>query len=170
MQAMSVHGSRKSISPAELHELMKGGQAVEVLDVRSRGEFGSVHVPGARSLPLNVLDPRAFMAGRKGKQTDPLFVICQSGGRSSKACTVFEEAGFGDQVVNVEGGTAAWVKAGLPVERGERKIMPLDRRMRMVIGLLVLLGVALGALVNPWFYGLSVFCGVALVYARLTNR
>ena len=165
---MSGHpGAIRSITPSQLHELAKRGDSVEVIDVRTPAEFRSVHIPLAQSQPLDSLDPRAIMAARPN-QAEPLYVICRSGSRSAKACSAFEAAGFGDRVVNVEGGTLAWEQAGLPVERG-RSVMPLDRQVRTAIGVLVLLGVLLGALVNPWFYGLSAFCGAGLVYAGLTD-
>ena len=66
-------------------------------------------------------------------------MICQMGGRSKQACEKFHAAGFAN-VVNVEGGTAAWVEAGLPVVRGNKKMISLDRQVRIAVGLLVLVG------------------------------
>ena len=43
------------------------------------------------------------------------------------------------------------------------------RQVQIVAGGLVLLGVALGALVSPWFYGLSGFVGLGLMFAGLTG-
>ena len=79
---------------------------------------------------------------------EPLYVICKSGGRSAQACAAFAAAGFADQVVNVEGGTLAWAAAGLPVVKG-RYMLPLDRQMQSVTGLMILFGCGLGALVSP---------------------
>jgi hydroxyacylglutathione hydrolase len=42
-------------------------------------------------------------------------VVCQTGYRSSAACSLLLRAGFAD-VSNVAGGTAAWLAAGLPAE------------------------------------------------------
>ena len=63
----------------------------------------------------------------------------------------------------------AWAEAGLPVVRGGTGI-PLERQVRIAAGLLVLVGVLLGWLVNPGFYGLSAFVGAGLIYAGVTNR
>ncbi|MBI3884821.1 MAG: DUF2892 domain-containing protein [Opitutae bacterium] len=45
----------------------------------------------------------------------------------------------------------------------------LNRQVRLVAGTLVLVGLALGWLVHPGFYGLAAFVGAGLVFAGLTN-
>jgi hypothetical protein len=47
--------------------------------------------------------------------------------------------------------------------------MSLERQVRIAAGSLVLLGVALGAFVSQWLYGLSAFVGAGLVFAGLTD-
>ena len=71
-------------------------------------------------------------------------------------------------VVNVEGGTLAWEKAGLPVVPG-KKAISLERQVRIAAGLLVLLGTAFGWFVHPAFLGLSAFVGAGLVFAGVTD-
>jgi rhodanese-related sulfurtransferase len=68
----------------------------------------------------------------------------------------------------VEGGTTAWVAAGLPVERG-KKGMSLERRVRIAAGALTFTGVVLGWLVHPYFFGLSGFVGAGLMFAGITD-
>ena len=82
-----------------------------VLDVRRPGEFAAGHVPGARSLPLDRLAGAPVEAPR-GR---PLYVVCASGYRSSAAASLLAARGL--DVVNVVGGTNAWIAAGLPIER-----------------------------------------------------
>jgi rhodanese-related sulfurtransferase len=67
------------------------------------------------------------------------------------------------------GGTAAWEQAGLPVVRGQRKVISLERQVRIAAGLLVLCGVLLGWLVHPPLYALSAFVGAGLVFAGMTD-
>lgn len=160
--------SLNTISPRELYALKNGGQPVDLLDVRTPMEFHEVHAEFARNVPLDSLDPAQVMLGRKDAEGRPLYVICRSGGRSKQACGKFVTAGFPD-VVNVEGGTMAWVEAGLPVVRGQTGI-PLERQVRIAAGLLVLLGVLLGWLVHPGCYAVSAFVGAGLIYAGITNR
>jgi rhodanese-related sulfurtransferase len=154
-----------TISPTEFQELRKAGKTPDLLDVRTPIEFQSVHAEGARNVPLDRLDPAQVFQGRASGE--PVYVICQSGGRSRKACELFQSAGH-PNVVNVEGGTSAWVSAGLPVVRG-KKTMSLERQVRIVAGSLVLVGVALGFLVHPVLFGLSAFVGAGLLFAGLTD-
>ncbi|NRA68047.1 MAG: rhodanese-like domain-containing protein [Pseudobacteriovorax sp.] len=46
---------------------------------------------------------------------DPLYVICRSGQRSMMACQILANEGFAGQLINVDGGTLAWVEEGLPL-------------------------------------------------------
>lgn len=105
-----------SITPADLHARMAAGGPVDLIDVRTGMEWNGGHAVGARHVPLGSLDPAAVMAARQGKADDPIYIICASGGRSASACDAFHRAGF-TQAVNVTGGTSAWSRAGLPIER-----------------------------------------------------
>jgi rhodanese-related sulfurtransferase len=155
-----------TISPKELDALRQRGEPIDLIDVRTPAEFREIHVTIARNLPLDRLDPRAIAEGRNGSADKPLYVICRSGKRADQACQQLEKAGL--QVVNVEGGTLAWEQAGLPLVRGQKTIS-LERQVRIAAGSLVLLGVALGFLVHPVFFGLSAFVGGGLVFAGITD-
>lgn len=155
-----------TITPRRLEEFRSAGQAVELLDVRTPVEFREVHAPFARNVPLDRLDPAAVEGERTAPTGEPLYVICKSGGRGQKACEKLLAAGV--NAVNVEGGTLAWVDAGLPVVRG-KKAISLERQVRIAAGSLVLLGAALGWLVHPGFVGLSAFVGAGLLFSGLTD-
>jgi rhodanese-related sulfurtransferase len=157
----------RSISPTRLFQRIQEGGAVELIDVRTPAEYRSLHAAPARVVPLDSLDPKAVMASRQ-RPGEPLYVICKSGGRSARACEAFAAAGYGDEVVDVEGGTLAWAEAGLPVVKG-RYVLPLDRQVQSVAGFLVLLGCGLGAFVSPWWYFLAAWCGLGLEFAGLTG-
>jgi 3-mercaptopyruvate sulfurtransferase SseA len=118
-------------------------------------------------MPLDELDAPKMLAETNGRSGEPLYLICAGGVRSAKACQKFIAAGF-DNVVNVEGGTNAWVAAGLPVVRG-RSSMSVEQQTRLAMGSLVLLGIILGFMVHPGFFGISAFVGAGLVMAGLTN-
>ncbi|GAA0256854.1 hypothetical protein GCM10010492_67200 [Saccharothrix mutabilis subsp. mutabilis] len=81
-----------------------------VVDVREAREYRPGHVPGARNVPLSVLPVRV---GELPKD-QPVFVICQSGGRSARATELLRAVGV--DAVDVLGGTGAWIAAGRPVE------------------------------------------------------
>ena len=142
-----------------------------MIDVRTPAEYAEVHAEGARLVPLDALDPSSVVSDRRrdGAGADePLFVICKSGGRAAQACTRFQAAGFSN-VLCIEGGTSAWEKAGLPVVRGPRQTMSLERQVRIGAGSLILIGAILGAGVHAGFWWLSAFVGAGLVFAGVTD-
>lgn len=155
-----------TITCRELKDLCEK-DTVDLIDVRTPAEFQEVHAVHARNVPLDALNPEAVMQARGDAKDAPLFVICRSGSRGAKACEAFVKAGF-TNVVNIEGGTNAWADAGYAVNRG-RKVMSLERQVRIAAGLLVLTGVVLAHFVHPYLIGLSAFVGAGLVFAGLTD-
>jgi rhodanese-related sulfurtransferase len=156
-----------TITPGELEGLRRRGHAVELIDVRTPVEYREVHAGPARLVPLDSLDPDAIMRARSGSEGDPLYTICRTGGRGRQAAERLRAAGYTD-VVNVEGGTLAWERAGLPVVRG-LKTMSLERQVRVAAGSLVVLGTGLGAFVHPAFLGLAAFVGAGLIFAGISD-
>jgi rhodanese-related sulfurtransferase len=156
-----------TISPSSLADLRRRSDGVTLIDVRTPAEYDEVHVEGARNIPLDRLDPRAIAAEHAGK-AGPLYFVCKSGGRSQKACEQLIAAGIND-VVSVEGGTSACEAAGMKVARSGRKVMSLERQVRICAGGLVVLGAVLGHFVNPAWHALSAFIGAGLVFAGVTD-
>lgn len=153
-----------TITPAELAQLRWSGKPVQLIDVRTPAEFQEVHVDFARNVPLDQLQPEALMPGGNG---EALYVICRSGSRGKQACQKLTAAGM--PVVNVEGGTAAWEAAGLPVVRGVAKVISLERQVRIAAGFLVVAGAVLAMTVHPYFAGLSAFVGAGLLFSGITD-
>jgi rhodanese-related sulfurtransferase len=158
---------KSSITPRELHRLLGEGCAVELLDVRTPGEFAAAHVPGAKLVPLDDLVPAAFLKQR-GANSHPIYVLCQSGGRARKAVEKFQRAGIGNCVL-VEGGTQAWMDAGLPVARRESKTLPLMRQVQITAGCVSAIGAALALIISPWFAVVPLLAGCGLLFAGLTG-
>lgn len=154
-----------TITSQELFERTQSGESVNLIDVRTPAEYEEVHVEIARNVPLDWLNPTDVLAGHN--LDEPLYVICRSGNRASKACEAIAAAGF-EKVVNVEGGTQAWADAGYPVIRG-RKTISLERQVRIVAGLIVLLGAVLAYFVDIHFVWLSAFIGAGLAFAGITD-
>ena len=98
------------ISPMQLGDLVKSGRSVQVIDVRTPLEFREIHATCAKNIPLDKLDPSEIAKTRNGS-SDALYVICKSGARGKQACEKLVAAGQSN-VVNVDGGTAAWEQAG----------------------------------------------------------
>ncbi|MFC7345034.1 rhodanese-like domain-containing protein [Saccharopolyspora griseoalba] len=89
-------------------------RATRLVDVREPEEYVSGHVPGAVNVPLaDVLAAPERFAGEE------CYVICRSGGRSSKAAEAINAAG--GRAVSVSGGTSGWIEAGHEVERGAQR-------------------------------------------------
>ena len=165
--AISAAAPAQPVPAAEVAKARSQRPGVGLIDVRTPVEYAEVHAEGATLVPLDALDPKAVMAERNGAADEPVYVLCQSGTRAAKAVKRFRAAGF-DNVFSVEGGTRAWERAGLPVVRG-RTVMSLERQVRVAAGSFVLLGVLLGWLVHPAFFGLSAFVGAGLVFAGVTD-
>jgi rhodanese-related sulfurtransferase len=154
----------KTISPVDLEKILVRKPDAVVLDVRTPVEFAEVHVPQARSIPLDELNPGSLSLPKD----QPVYLLCRSGQRATKAAEKFSREGFAQPVV-IEGGTLAWIDAGLPVTRGATKVMSLERQVRIAAGSLVFIGVLLGWFVNHWFFILSGFVGGGLVFAGITD-
>lgn len=97
----------------ELHEMINKNEVQQILDVRRPPEYESGHVPRAvhaQLLNLKQTIPRLHLDPRK-----PTAVICAGGYRSSAATSILQPRGF-TNLINVIGGTSAWINAGYPVE------------------------------------------------------
>ena len=154
----------RTITPVELGKILTAQPSTPVIDVRTPVEFAEVHVPQARNVPLNELKPGSLQL----QKDQPVYLLCRSGGRATKAADKFAREGFMQPVV-VEGGTLGWIAANLPVTRGLTRVISLERQVRIVAGSLVLIGVVLGWLVHRDFFGLSAFVGAGLVFAGITD-
>jgi rhodanese-related sulfurtransferase len=158
----------KTIAPAELQKLLAAQPGLSLLDVRTPVEYAEVHVPQARNVPLDKLSPQTLFAAGQLPKSQPVYLLCRSGGRATKAAEQFAREGF-DQGIVIEGGTQAWIEAGLPVTRGAARVISLERQVRIAAGSLVLTGVLLGWFVHGGFFGLSAFVGAGLVFAGVTD-
>lgn len=76
----------------------------KIVDVRTPGEFGTGHYPGAVNLPLDKLPKRMKELGSKDSS---IIVYCATGSRSGVAVSRLKAAGFKD-VLN------AGVQSNLP--------------------------------------------------------
>jgi rhodanese-related sulfurtransferase len=158
----------KTISPVKLQALLAAQPNLPLLDVRTPVEFDEVHVPQARSIPLDEINPRELAGSGQVRKDRPVYILCRSGQRAAKAAEKFANEGFAEPVV-VEGGTLAWIESNLPVTRGKSKVISLERQVRIAAGSLVLIGVLLGWFVHRGFFGLSAFVGAGLVFAGITD-
>jgi phage shock protein E len=85
---------------------------VRVIDVREPGEYAEGHLPGVKLIPINTLlaRPQTYL------KEDNILFVCQTGSRSAVACEMAAAMGL-EHIYNLEGGTVAWARAGLPIEK-----------------------------------------------------
>lgn len=97
----------REVSINELETAIASGEFV--LDVREDWEFQAGHVPNAKHIPLNSIPDRLTEIPKD----QPVWVICQAGGRSMTAANYLSAQGF--DVASVAGGTGSWIQSGKPV-------------------------------------------------------
>jgi rhodanese-related sulfurtransferase len=151
------------IDPKSVAEGLKSGR-FHLIDIREADEFAREHIPGAVSLPLSGVEQAdvKLEAGRTA------VFHCKSGMRTEANCAALSARVDGDALL-LEGGLDAWKKAGLPVKDNANAPLPMNRQVQITAGLLVLTGVALGALVHPAGYGLAAFVGAGLTFAGVSG-
>ena len=104
--------SYTTLGPHDFADAISDG-AVQLVDVRTAGEFAEAHIPGA--VNIDVEGP-AFTDSVQVRLDPgrPVAVYCRSGKRSADAAAKLTRAGF-PQVLNLEGGITAWIADGRTV-------------------------------------------------------
>ena len=146
------------LTPAEARARIAEGATL--IDIRGADEHARSRIPGARNVPL----------GSELQLGDAPAVIfhCRSGMRTAGACDRLAARVTGEAFV-LDGGLNAWEKAGLPVETDADAPLEIMRQVQIAAGSLVLIGVLLGFLVAPAWFGLSAFVGAGLTFAGVTG-
>ncbi len=99
-----------SISPTELNAQRESGVAPVVIDVRTPEEYATGHIPDAVNIPYDQI------AKRIDELDTPngVALYCMVGPRARKGEAALLAVGY-EKAFHIEGGLAAWTKAGLPV-------------------------------------------------------
>jgi rhodanese-related sulfurtransferase len=147
------------ITPAEAKRLLD--QGARLVDIRGKDEHARERIPGAHNAPLDTLT--SINAGGQ-----PVVFHCKSGQRTAMNAGRLAQAAECDAYI-VDGGIDAWKRAGLPVATDASQPIEIMRQVQITAGALVLLGVLLGGLVAPAFYGLAAFVGAGLMFAGITG-
>jgi rhodanese-related sulfurtransferase len=154
------------LAPGELNDMIDRNPRTRLLDVRTPGEYESVHIAGAYNVPLDSLSEHA--AEIRADVADPVVLICQSGTRARRAEEALKAAGMPNLHV-LDGGVNGWVAAGAPVVRGPKRIS-LERQVRIVAGALAATGGVLALTIHPLFALVATGVGAGLVFAGATDR
>lgn len=105
------------ISVSQLRELLATRPELQLIDVRRAPEYNSGHAPRAIAAPLAKF--RETLPGLGLKPDMSTAIICAGGYRSSAATSIAKQLGF-TNLLNVTGGTNAWINAGYEVEMPAR--------------------------------------------------
>lgn len=102
-----------SVSTLEATQLINRSDAL-IVDLRSAEDYAKGHILGAKSIPLADLGRRSAELDKH--KSKPLILHCGDGRRAGGGVAALRKKGY-DSVHNLAGGYAAWVQAGLPVEK-----------------------------------------------------
>lgn len=150
-------------SPLALEAALAAAGPPFLLDVREFPEFATGHLKGAHLLPLAEIERRAGDLPKNHQ----IVAVCRSGRRSAEAAMTLARLGFAN-VGQLTGGLEAWEQAGLPTEREERAPWALERQVRLVAGILILLGLGFSH-IWPVAIMLAWFVPLGLIIAALTD-
>jgi len=87
---------------------------MQILDVRTLREFTQGHIKNAKNISVFEKDFLKQAAKTLNKKKT-VYVYCRSGGRSAKASSMLNKAGY--DVVNLLGGFIGWQRAQYPIEK-----------------------------------------------------
>jgi len=92
-------------SKAEFIKLLEGETSPQLIDVRTPQEFSQGAIEGAINYDYYNDDFTGQMAGLD--KSRPVYIYCQSGGRSGKACKMLKKMGV-EKIYDLEGGYKVW--------------------------------------------------------------
>jgi rhodanese-related sulfurtransferase len=117
--------TKTALSAAEFEKEITTKENIQILDVRTPGEYFSGHIKHALQADWN--DKKEFER-RLGfvDKNKPVYVYCLAGGRSAAAADKMRKMGY-ENVYELKGGTNAWRAASKPLEgNSNEKQMSLD--------------------------------------------
>jgi rhodanese-related sulfurtransferase len=135
-----------------------------LIDVREYPEYASGHIEGSRLVPLSTIAE----ASETWNRSQPLTLVCKSGRRAEQARQQLAGKGFASLTV-LPGGVDAWRNAGKPLIVAERRPWSMERQVRTVAGSLVVVTLALGYFLSPYFLLGSAFVGAGLIFAGVSD-
>lgn len=150
----------KTLSPADAAIAIANG--ARLIDIRDPQEHAREKIAGATNVPLDRIETLS-------NGTAPVIFHCRTGMRTDANAPRLIAAASGAECYLLEGGIDQWRKQGFGTEIDRKQPIDIMRQVQITAGILVLLGVFLGAIVHPAFYGLSAFVGAGLTFAGATG-
>ncbi|MCR5269505.1 MAG: rhodanese-like domain-containing protein [Prevotella sp.] len=102
----------KTVDVQAFHRLISGSDSVVLLDVRTASEHEEAYLKGSLLIDYKA---DSFMSAALSQlpKNKTIAIYCRSGIRSASAAKFLAKEGY--KVVNMDGGTDAWIEAGKPV-------------------------------------------------------
>ena len=116
----------KIASAAQLRSPSEALGRYQWIDVRSPGEFAAGHIPGAVNIPMDQIEARIDDLLPAAE----IVLVCQAGKRARMVASLLEPCR--SDVTVLEGGTAAWAAAGLPLVTSVKSRFSLERQVRLI--------------------------------------
>lgn len=92
----------KEMTAKELEQHLTAGEKLNIIDVREEEEVSEGKIPSAKHIPLGQIQDHLD----KLDKNEHYYIVCRSGGRSSKACQILSQNGY--NVTNMLGGMLDW--------------------------------------------------------------
>jgi rhodanese-related sulfurtransferase len=153
----------RCIDPADLKFRLDD---VTVVDVRTPGEFESIHLPSSKNRPLDELDQHVDEIRSIRDAGTEVVLVCRSGARAHQAQEALAAAGVPDLPI-LEGGVLAWQAEEGDVVRDVLR-WDLERQVRLVAGGIVAASVAISTVYPPARF-VAGAVGAGMVAAATTN-
>ena len=147
--------------------LIENHEQLDLIDIRSKKAFSTMHIPGARSLPF------AELAVSKGFRryrpiNESVYIVGDDQGKASLAAGILRACGYRNAAV-VEGGMKAWLERGLPIRRAGFSFK-IPTSLKAVAVILAIAGIGF-AFSQPWASIAALIIGAAfLLEAQLLEK
>lgn len=125
--------TKTSLTADEFEKEITTKENIQILDVRTPGEFFSGHIKNALQADWNNKEEfeRRLAFIDKSK---PVYIYCLAGGRSAAAAAKMRKSGY-KNVYELTGGTNAWRSANKPLEgSSNEKQMSIDELNATIAG------------------------------------
>jgi rhodanese-related sulfurtransferase len=104
-QSTSTQSQIEVLPKLVYKEKIENSIAVQLVDVRTPAEYSAGHIDQALNIDYNA--PTFEQRIQTLDKTKPVYIYCQSGGRSSRAAKVMQSLGF-QEIYDLQGGYLAW--------------------------------------------------------------
>jgi thioredoxin 1 len=121
--SQAQNGVPTSVDAPTFSKLIQSKNDAQIVDVRTPEEYNGGYITGAMNLDYNGQDFERQVASLDKSKT--VLIYCLSGGRSGSAAKELRKKGF-KEVIELQGGTMAWSRAGLPLEGAKAKQPGID--------------------------------------------